>query len=1153
MAIKEGQEGIDFQGRRGVNAGDALHDRDLVTLRQLKKNLASFSGSSSSLSGVSIISIGQGYPVYAGLNSGNYEFRSLSSLTPNLLMYCGDTITFALNDNLLISGLTATTISAGTINAGLYLSAGTPIEQYFDRYWTASTGNQSVVRKFGNHSSPGSYSIVSGGKNHINNGNYSGIFAGSANTIGGNFSVALNGRLNTTLLSGSHSIISGEKNIINSPYSYNTILNSKQSTLSYSRNSIIINGSGNTIGAQYNSIINGINNYISFSDHSAIIGGTNHGIQGSDYSVIIGGKNSFVGNGYSSIVGGINHLVNNLFSSVLGGSGNTVNGTYSAVIGGRNIIINNNNTVAVPYLRIVNTSIGGTYMLTTDNNGYVFRQGIPLGGSGTFSGVTNLGGTHGIYAGSTLGRIQLKSLSGGSNIIITSSSTENAISLSPNVSINSLFVSGNTVLSSTTAMTMTVLNLSGSGTQMVVVNNFGALSGQSVPTPGLGGFGTITNATNTGSTHGIYAGLSGSSVLVFKSLSGGSNIIITSSSTENAIALSNNIAINSLTASGNSVFTGTLSGGSSFSANTIISGSTNLYSIFSLLGHTHPLTDITGGNLGDTIRHNGTNWVANNFLYNPGHKIGINNTNLNSTLSVYSTGSTTATTSLLIYNNNNERLLSFWANGQMEINPVSTLNTNPGTPFSSPWILQPIYPSRLFVQDWTDAGSVTTGKTAVLIQGQSGNNGSGNTALWVRSNLDGSTSDAVAVFEHSNPLAASPRNTNSIIRVIGGFAGILRTGLTINSDCITAFGTGVVDSNTQVLISLEGRTSMGSFNGFKLIDNNNSQLFNIRGDGQVTVRSLTGATTQMVVANSSGVLSVQTIPSGGGSGGATVNNGINTFTAGTSTFQSVNVTALTISTLIASGNSVFSGTLSGGSSFSANTLFSGTSNLSSLFVTQGELSASQTFIQNGTNTYTGGTDLNPTVNVSALTINTLIASGNSVFNGTLSASTLTANTITATTISASTLAVNGVLNQNQFAYLSSPFSTTSASLTDVTGMSFTIQPFEVWQFEISGQMSGSTINGQNHAISVPTGAILRAKDFSNTNAVTSHRATALNASNTQSSTVGTNSNVLLMFELKGLVSGSSTSGTVQFRLKANTAGDTETIQDGTYLIANRIK
>ncbi len=75
-------------------------------------------------------------------------------------------------------------------------------------------------------------------------------------------------------------------------------------------------------------------------------------------------------------------------------------------------------------------------------------------------------------------------------------------------------------------------------------------------------------------------------------------------------------------------------------------------------------------------------------------------------------------------------------------------------------------------------------------------------------------------------------------------------------------------------------------------------------------------------------------------------------------------------------------TLSGG------TIFSGSTDLSSLFITVGQLTNVQTFVQPGLNTYTGGTSLRPTVNVSALTINTLSASGNSIVNANFSANTI---------------------------------------------------------------------------------------------------------------------------------------------------------------------
>jgi len=184
---------------------------------------------------------------------------------------------------------------------------------------------------------------------------------------------------------------------------------------------------------------------------------------------------------------------------------------------------------------------------------------------------------------------------------------------------------------------------------------------------------------------------------------------------------------------------------------------------------------------------------------------------------------------------------------------------------------------------------------------------------------------------------------------------------------------------------------------------------------------------------------------GGGSGSqnlSVVSGGTNTYTGGTYLQQTVNVSALTINTLTASGASTFTNTLSA-ATLSAGTIISGSTNLQSIFntinaqlLTEANLSGAtftgnvvvptisastfsggtylsggtnllnifllkefsggsgvNTVVSGGTNTYTGGTFLQQTVNVSALTINTLFASGASTFTSTLSAATLSAATI----------------------------------------------------------------------------------------------------------------------------------------------------------------
>ena len=125
--------------------------------------------------------------------------------------------------------------------------------------------------------------------------------------------------------------------------------------------------------------------------------------------------------------------------------------------------------------------------------------------------------------------------------------------------------------------------------------------------------------------------------------------------------------------------------------------------------------------------------------------------------------------------------------------------------------------------------------------------------------------------------------------------------------------------------------------------------------------------------------------------GIFIQPGLNTYTGGTSTYPTINVSGLTLGILNASGNSVFTGTLSGGSSFSANTLYSGSTNLYDIFAGIGSIGGGggqTTSVQPGLNTYTGGTSTSPSVNISALTINTLTASGNSIVSANFSATTI---------------------------------------------------------------------------------------------------------------------------------------------------------------------
>jgi len=106
-----------------------------------------------------------------------------------------------------------------------------------------------------------------------------------------------------------------------------------------------------------------------------------------------------------------------------------------------------------------------------------------------------------------------------------------------------------------------------------------------------------------------------------------------------------------------------------------------------------------------------------------------------------------------------------------------------------------------------------------------------------------------------------------------------------------------------------------------------------------------------------------------------VQDGLNTYTAGTGNFPTVNVSGLTIDNINVSGSSVFN-TLTA-VIISGGTIYSGSTDLSELFQAKGE--DIYTRIQDGLNTYTGGTSSLPTVNVSGLTVDNITVSGESNF------------------------------------------------------------------------------------------------------------------------------------------------------------------------------
>ena len=154
------------------------------------------------------------------------------------------------------------------------------------------------------------------------------------------------------------------------------------------------------------------------------------------------------------------------------------------------------------------------------------------------------------------------------------------------------------------------------------------------------------------------------------------------------------------------------------------------------------------------------------------------------------------------------------------------------------------------------------------------------------------------------------------------------------------------------------------------------------------------------------------------------------------------------------------------------------------------------------------------------------------------------------TKAASTAYVDG---RDKRAYLSSNFTTTSGSLTDVTGITIAMAANETWSFQIFGQATCSTANGLYTSIDVPTGATLYSQHLMNNNATGTLRDQASNTDDTAvSSPECISSSITSGIRIHGTVFNGANAGNIQLRMKMATAGDTGTVLKGCVIIAQRL-
>jgi hypothetical protein len=414
------------------------------------------------------------------------------------------------------------------------------------------------------------------------------------------------------------------------------------------------------------------------------------------------------------------------------------------------------------------------------------------------------------------------------------------------------------------------------------------------------------------------------------------------------------LTINTLIASGNSVFTGTLSGGSAFSAHTIYSGSTDVSLLFATPGQ---VLD------SQTFVQPGTNTYTGGTPTRPTVNVSaltINNINVSGQSSF---NTLTANTLFSGTTDISDLIVSYWKkNGNNDL--YSTVAVPLSIASQKSFVAQGV---NHIIGGKSKYSAILNGKqNSINSQSEYGFIGNGFLNIIIQSYFSN-------VLNGSNNKINSNGYPSSFKTILNGYNNKIYGNSRYSS---------ILGGNNNYIIKANYSTIINGIN--RTVSQDYTTLVE-----KIRIANLSyGDSKYMLASDNSGYVFKTSMPV------LFVGNGTNTYTGGTSALPTINISALTINTLVASGNSTFTGTLSGGSSFSANTLFSGTSNLDTLFVTPGQLINAQTFVQPGVNTYTGGTPTRPTVNVSALTINTLNVSGNSIFTGTLSGgSSFSANTL----------------------------------------------------------------------------------------------------------------------------------------------------------------
>lgn len=530
--------------------------------------------------------------------------------------------------------------------------------------------------------------------------------------------------------------------------------------------------------------------------------------------------------------------------------------------------------------------------------------------------------------------------------------------------------------------------------------------------------GFITGATNIGTGNARVYKQTTNNNLELRSFSGGNQINITSGDTH-LVNLNPNVSISTLTA--------TTINATTLSAGTIFSGSTPLQNLFVTDGANLGGNSVFVNKVGSILRFKGLNPGTNISITSAGNYLTINNTATYSTLwqtgaGAYSLrpisptpGNTYGDYSIIAGYNN---YISTGARGSISMGGSNDIGLN--SQYAS------ILGGRSnTIEDNTTAASIVGGDGNLI---KTTNSSSFIGAGFGNQILTPYTTHASIVGGKGNKVGYL--TTSSYSSIIGGIDNLI--GLdTISKYSAIIGGKALTCNISEMVVVPDLRIANFAYGGgysYMLVCNGSGYVSRTSLPTSPTILTLTaGANISILSVGTNRTISTvanpifNTIVTSGAtsrmaslsattlSGGTIFSGNTNigqlfSHTGHTHQFSTILNTAHThsigeiinlqsnLDTKFAISGGTFTGPISG-TSISATTFYSGSTDLSNLFATQSQVAGlATTHVQNGINTFTGGTALAPTVNVTALTISNITSSGSAIFNS-LSSTTISGGTL----------------------------------------------------------------------------------------------------------------------------------------------------------------